>query len=128
MEMNKARNLIEHEEEIFSRPPRVWFQSKADLKRKSGKRSIKFEVLIVLTCKINIVAVMNMFLFLSTDKAASGPANKKSKNENKKGKTTASGNENVIKAVVVFLVLNDYEMRQSSVGKKMATGTFAHSS
>ena len=37
MEMNKARNLIEHEEEIFSRPPRVWFQSKADLKRKSGK-------------------------------------------------------------------------------------------
>lgn len=36
MEMNKARNLIEHEEEIFSRPPRVWFQSKADLKRKSG--------------------------------------------------------------------------------------------
>lgn len=48
MEMNKARNLIEHEEEIFSRPPRVWFQSKADLKRKSGKRSIRsaeFEVL-----------------------------------------------------------------------------------
>ena len=37
MEMNKARNLIEHEEEIFSRPPRVWFQSKADLKRKSGE-------------------------------------------------------------------------------------------
>lgn len=37
MEMNKARNLIEHEEEIFSRPPRVWFQSKADLKRKSDK-------------------------------------------------------------------------------------------
>lgn len=45
MEMNKARNLIEHEEEIFSRPPRVWFQSKADLKRKSGKRTFKFEVL-----------------------------------------------------------------------------------
>ena len=36
MEMNKARNLLEHEEEIFSRPPRVWFQNKADLKRKSG--------------------------------------------------------------------------------------------
>lgn len=45
MEMNKARNLIEHEEEIFSRPPRVWFQSKADLKRESGKRPFKFEVL-----------------------------------------------------------------------------------
>lgn len=37
MEMNKARNLIEHEEEIFSRPPRVWFQSKADLKRQFGE-------------------------------------------------------------------------------------------
>ena len=77
-----------------------------------------FKVLIVLTCKINIVAVMNTFLFLYTDKAANGPASKKSKTENKKGKTTASVNENVIKAVVVFLVLNDYEMRQSSVGKK----------
>ncbi|XP_020611155.1 probable ATP-dependent RNA helicase DDX27 isoform X2 [Orbicella faveolata] len=63
MEMNKARNLIEHEEEIFSRPPRVWFQSKADLKRKS-------------------------------DKAANGPASKKSKNENKKGRIAVSANEN----------------------------------
>ena len=44
MEMNKARNLIEHEEEIFSRPPRVWFQSKADLKRKSGN-DFEFELL-----------------------------------------------------------------------------------
>ena len=37
MEMNKARNLLEHEEEIFSRPARTWFQNKADLKRKSGE-------------------------------------------------------------------------------------------
>ena len=50
MEMNKARNLIEHEEEIFSRPPRVWFQSKADLKRKSGKRLSEFD----LTCAISL--------------------------------------------------------------------------
>ncbi|XP_068674830.1 probable ATP-dependent RNA helicase DDX27 isoform X2 [Montipora capricornis] len=35
MEMNKARNLIEHEEEIFSRPPRVWFQNQRDIKRKA---------------------------------------------------------------------------------------------
>ena len=34
--MNKARNLLEHEEEIFSRPARTWFQNKADLKRKPG--------------------------------------------------------------------------------------------
>ena len=34
--MNKARNLIDHEEEIFSRPARTWFQSKGDIKRKSG--------------------------------------------------------------------------------------------
>ncbi|XP_073234182.1 probable ATP-dependent RNA helicase DDX27 [Porites lutea] len=37
MEMNKARNLLEHEEEIFSRPARTWFQNKADLKRESDK-------------------------------------------------------------------------------------------
>ena len=24
MEMNKARNMLEHEKEIFSRPPRTW--------------------------------------------------------------------------------------------------------
>ena len=26
MEMNKARNLVEHEKEIFSRPARTWIQ------------------------------------------------------------------------------------------------------
>ena len=26
MEMNKARNMLEHEKEIFSRPPRTWMQ------------------------------------------------------------------------------------------------------
>ncbi|XP_015766933.1 PREDICTED: probable ATP-dependent RNA helicase DDX27 [Acropora digitifera] len=35
IQMNKARNLIEHEKEIFSRPPRVWIQSKRDTKRKA---------------------------------------------------------------------------------------------
>lgn len=101
--MNKARNLIEHEEEIFSRPPRVWFQSKADLKRKSGKRSIRsaeFEVLdsfnlreSVLTQKWNFTFLV--YVFLSADKAANGPASKKSKNENKKGKIASNANENV---------------------------------
>ena len=40
MEMNKAKNLIVHEKEIYSRPARVWFQSKTDAKRKgaNGKR------------------------------------------------------------------------------------------
>ena len=56
MEMNKARNLIEHEEEIFSRPPRVWFQSKADLKRKSGKRPFEFEMLDSFICAISFDA------------------------------------------------------------------------
>ncbi|KAK2559724.1 putative ATP-dependent RNA helicase DDX27 [Acropora cervicornis] len=39
MQVSKARNLIEHEKEIFSRPPRVWIQSKRDTKRKAGKSS-----------------------------------------------------------------------------------------
>ena len=98
MEMNKARNLIEHEEEIFSRPPRVWFQSKADLKRKSGKRPFEFEVLDSFICTISFDAEVKFqfsYVFLSTDKAANGPGSKISKKENKKGKTAASANENV---------------------------------
>lgn len=35
MEMNKARNMIEHEAEIFSRPAKTWIQSSADRKRKN---------------------------------------------------------------------------------------------
>ena len=44
MEMNKARNLLEHDEEIFSRPARTWFQNKADLKRKSGEVETSVDV------------------------------------------------------------------------------------
>ena len=44
MEMNKARNLLEHEEEIFSRPARTWFQNKADLKRKSGEAQTSLDM------------------------------------------------------------------------------------
>lgn len=29
MEMNKARNMLEHEREIYSRPPRTWIQPNA---------------------------------------------------------------------------------------------------
>lgn len=36
-----------------------------------------------------------MYVLFSTDKAENGPASKKSKNGNKKGKTAASVNENV---------------------------------
>ena len=42
MQMNKARNLIEHEKEIFSRPPRVWIQSQRDTKRKAGNYFVLF--------------------------------------------------------------------------------------
>lgn len=33
MEANKARNMIIHQEEIQSRPPRVWFQSNSEKKK-----------------------------------------------------------------------------------------------
>ena len=35
MEVNKAKNMIEHEREIFSRPARTWFEPKTGSK---GKR------------------------------------------------------------------------------------------
>ncbi|KXJ25263.1 probable ATP-dependent RNA helicase DDX27 [Exaiptasia diaphana] len=38
MEMNKAKNLLDHEKEIYSRPARVWFQDKNDLKRKGNEK------------------------------------------------------------------------------------------
>ena len=36
MEVNKARNMLEHEREIFSRPPRTWIQQTH--KSQPGKR------------------------------------------------------------------------------------------
>ena len=33
MEMNKAKNILVHEKEIYSRPAKVWFQA--------GKRPLK---------------------------------------------------------------------------------------
>lgn len=36
MEMTKAKNMIVHQEEIYSRPARVWFQDKSG-KRRNGK-------------------------------------------------------------------------------------------
>ena len=34
MEVSKARNMIEHEREIFSRPARTWIPSTTNVKRK----------------------------------------------------------------------------------------------
>lgn len=92
MEMNKARNLIEHEEEIFSRPPRVWFQSKADLKRKSGKKSVRGFLFVVLTV---ITPLLHSVLSSFSENAVNGPAAKKSKNRKEKGKTAGIDKENV---------------------------------
>ena len=36
MEVNKACNMIEHQGEIFSRPPRTWIQRTAGTKRAAG--------------------------------------------------------------------------------------------
>jgi ATP-dependent RNA helicase DDX27 len=35
MEVNKAKNMIEHEQEIFSRPARTWFEPKTG---RTGKK------------------------------------------------------------------------------------------
>ena len=37
MEMNKAHNLIEHRDEILSRPARVWFTEDSKKKAQTGK-------------------------------------------------------------------------------------------
>ena len=36
MEIKKGENLIEHEEEIFSRPARTWFQNEKDKQNAKG--------------------------------------------------------------------------------------------
>ena len=38
MEMNKARNMLEHQAEIFSRPPRTWMQQQSSASR-LGRRA-----------------------------------------------------------------------------------------
>ncbi|KAK3716115.1 hypothetical protein QZH41_019654, partial [Actinostola sp. cb2023] len=41
MEMNKAKNLLDHEKEIFSRPARVWFQDKEQKRKGDDKGQAK---------------------------------------------------------------------------------------
>ena len=50
MEVNKARNLVEHEAEIFSRPARTWIQGTGkrgagqDMSRPLSKRAKREEI------------------------------------------------------------------------------------
>ena len=37
MELRKGQNLIEHEEEIKSRPARTWFQSEKEKQKSKGE-------------------------------------------------------------------------------------------
>ena len=44
MEVSKARNMIEHEREIFSRPARTWIPSTTNVKRKrEGGEGVRSE-------------------------------------------------------------------------------------
>ena len=62
MEMNKARNLIEHEEEILSRPARVWFQSKVQQKRNAGNKRLL--LLLILLLFIIIIDIKKLLIAL----------------------------------------------------------------
>lgn len=45
MELKKGQNMIEHQDEIFSRPARTWFQSeKEKAKAVGGWRFIRFAI------------------------------------------------------------------------------------
>ena len=47
MELEKGENIIEHEAEIYSRPPRTWFQSqKEKLGAKGAPDSLIFNALL----------------------------------------------------------------------------------
>ena len=37
MELKKGQNMIEHEEEIYSRPARTWFQSEKEKAKAQGR-------------------------------------------------------------------------------------------
>lgn len=36
MELKKSQNMLEHQEEIFSRPARTWFQSAKEKQKAEG--------------------------------------------------------------------------------------------
>jgi len=38
MELKKGQNLLEHGDEIYSRPARTWFQSEKEKQRAKGTR------------------------------------------------------------------------------------------
>ena len=47
MEMNKAHNLIEHRDEILSRPARVWFTEDSKKKAQQSSKTKHFNVFTV---------------------------------------------------------------------------------
>ena len=54
MEMNKAHNLIEHRDEILSRPARVWFTE--DSKKKAQPSKTKYGILVCMYIQLLGVA------------------------------------------------------------------------
>jgi hypothetical protein len=49
MELKKGQNMIEHEEDIYSRPARTWFQSGQE-KLKAECTSLLVQPLVILHC------------------------------------------------------------------------------
>jgi ATP-dependent RNA helicase DDX27 len=41
MEVTKGQNMIEHEEEIFGRPKRTWFQTEKEKQKAKGKLDLE---------------------------------------------------------------------------------------
>lgn len=52
MEVRKGQNLIEHEEEIYSRPARTWFQSSREKQKAEGLHCYLDTVTRLLTYKL----------------------------------------------------------------------------
>lgn len=43
MELKKGENMVEHEDEIFSRPARTWFQTAHEKQKSKGSPKTNFD-------------------------------------------------------------------------------------
>ena len=52
MELKKGQNLLEHGNEIYSRPARTWFQSEKEKQDAKGASAVTYETLLLTSLQL----------------------------------------------------------------------------
>jgi ATP-dependent RNA helicase DDX27 len=52
MELKKGQNILEHGDEIYSRPARTWFQSEKEKQQAKGESVVTYETLLLTSLQL----------------------------------------------------------------------------